>query len=49
MTDRQLEDKFLALAAPVIGAARSEALADACWNLLEANDFSALIEQSLSG
>jgi 2-methylcitrate dehydratase PrpD len=49
MSDRQLEDKFLALAAPVIGAARSEALADACWNLLEANDFSVLIKQSLSG
>lgn len=44
MTDRHLEDKFVGLAAPVLGAARTEELARTCWRLEELDDFSALLE-----
>jgi 2-methylcitrate dehydratase PrpD len=44
MTDRQLEDKFVALAAPVLGRARTDELAQVCWKLLELDDIRAVID-----
>jgi len=38
MSDAQLEEKFLGLATPVLGAPRSEEVAAACWRLLELPD-----------
>lgn len=43
MSDRQLEDKFSALAAPVIGADRTQELAATCWKLMEIGDIRDLI------
>ncbi len=38
MTDGQLEDKFNALASPVLGRARTDELAAASWKFLELDD-----------
>ncbi len=38
MSDGQLEEKFVGLSTPVLGAARSEEVAAACWRLLELPD-----------
>ncbi len=38
MSDTQLEEKFLGLASPVLGTARSEEVAAACWRLLDLAD-----------
>jgi 2-methylcitrate dehydratase PrpD len=44
MTDQQLEEKFLALAAPVLGQAGAERLASTCWGFLELDDVSTVVE-----
>jgi hypothetical protein len=49
MTDQLLEDKFLALAAPVLGQARTEEPAESCWKLLELNDIRALLDLAVPG
>ncbi len=46
MTDQQLEDKFLALAVPVVGRPRAERLVETCWDLLEASDNRVLTNQT---
>jgi 2-methylcitrate dehydratase PrpD len=38
MSDGQLEEKFVGLSTPVLGSARSEEVAAACWRLLELPD-----------
>jgi 2-methylcitrate dehydratase PrpD len=38
MSDGQLEEKFVGLSTPVLGAARSEEVAAACWRLLDLPD-----------
>lgn len=38
MSDEQLEQKFVGLAAPVLGAARADDVATTCWRLLELPD-----------
>ena len=43
MSDRQLEDKFFALAAPVLGDAVAQRLVGACWRMLELDDVSSLV------
>jgi 2-methylcitrate dehydratase PrpD len=43
MTDRQLEEKFAALASPVLGRARTEELAANSWKVLELDDIRALM------
>jgi 2-methylcitrate dehydratase PrpD len=43
MSDRQLEDKFLALAAPVLGDPVALRLAGTCWRMLELDDISRLV------
>ena len=48
MTDQQLEDKFLALAAPVLGRPGTDELAQVCWKLLELDDIRALSQTSRS-
>ena len=42
MTDAQLEEKFTALSAPVIGAERTTALIEAAWNIGNAPDVLAM-------
>jgi 2-methylcitrate dehydratase PrpD len=42
MTDRMLEAKFSQLSEPVIGAAKTKQLIEACWGLGEAKDVRAL-------
>ena len=42
MTDRMLEAKFTQLSEPVIGAARTQQLIEACWGLGQAKDVRAL-------
>ncbi|HET7664958.1 MAG TPA: MmgE/PrpD family protein, partial [Mycobacterium sp.] len=42
MTDQQLEDKFVALAAPVLGRARTDELARVSWKLPELDDIGML-------
>jgi hypothetical protein len=49
MTDQQLDDKFVALAAPILGRARTEQLANACWRLLELDDVRALLGLTVPG
>jgi 2-methylcitrate dehydratase PrpD len=44
MTDRQLEDKFVALAAPVLGRPSTDELAQVCWKLLELDDIRAVTD-----
>lgn len=43
MTDRQLDEKYQGLAAPVLGESRSRELAQNCWNLAELADFSGVM------
>ena len=43
MQDRDIEEKFLALAEPVLGKARCRAALDRWWRIQEADDVSALI------
>jgi 2-methylcitrate dehydratase PrpD len=43
MTDQQLEDKFLALASPVLGQDRAAQVASMCWGMLELDDVSTLV------
>lgn len=49
MTDQQLEDKFVALAGPVLGQGRTEQLAETCWKLLELDDIRALLDLTAPG
>jgi 2-methylcitrate dehydratase PrpD len=49
MSDRQLEDKFLALASPVLGPACADRLAGMCWRILELDDIRALVELTAAG
>jgi 2-methylcitrate dehydratase PrpD len=49
MTDRQLEDKFLALAAPVLGQAAAERVTKTCWRLGELDDIRTLLELTVPG
>jgi len=43
MSDHQLEDKFVALAAPVLGSERAGELARICWGLEELADLAGLV------
>jgi 2-methylcitrate dehydratase PrpD len=43
MSDGQLEDKFVALAGPVLGAHRTQKLASSCWGLPELGDLASLV------
>ena len=38
MSDPQLEEKFVGLAAPVLGRPRAEEIAATCWRLLDLAD-----------
>jgi 2-methylcitrate dehydratase PrpD len=49
MTDQQLEDKFVGLASPVLGQARTEELATTCWRLLDLDDIRALPALTVPG
>jgi 2-methylcitrate dehydratase PrpD len=49
MTDQQLEDKFSALAAPVLGRTKTDELAEACWKLLELNDIRTVLALTVPG
>jgi hypothetical protein len=42
MSDRQLADKLIGLANPVLGSARAEEIAATCWRLTELADFRAV-------
>ncbi|MGY4654581.1 MmgE/PrpD family protein [Mycobacterium sp. URHB0021] len=42
MSDGQLEDKFFALAAPVLGEAVAQRLVGTCWRMLDLDDISSL-------
>ena len=44
MTDRQLEDKFVALAAPVLGRRQHRRARPGCWKLLELDDIRAVTD-----
>jgi hypothetical protein len=46
MTDKDLEAKFRAFAAPVIGEGKTGALIASCWKLAEAKDVKALIAKA---
>ena len=48
MSDMQLEEKFIGLAAPVLGAARVKKAADECWRLLELSDIRTPINLSIT-
>jgi 2-methylcitrate dehydratase PrpD len=43
MSDSQLEDKFVALAAPVLGSERAGELARICWSLEKLADLAGLV------
>jgi 2-methylcitrate dehydratase PrpD len=43
MSDQQVEEKFVALASPVLGRGRTDELAQACWKLLELDDIRAVV------
>ena len=49
MTDQQLEDKFLALASPVLGRAVAEQVAKTCWDILELGDVRTLLDLTVPG
>jgi 2-methylcitrate dehydratase PrpD len=49
MTDQQLEDKFLALASPVLGPAGAERVAETCWNMLDLGDVQTLLDLTVPG
>jgi 2-methylcitrate dehydratase PrpD len=42
MSDEQLADKLVGLATPVLGSARADEIAAACWRLTELSDFRAV-------
>jgi len=48
MSDEQLEEKFVGLAAPVLGAARAKQVADECWRLLGLSDIRTPINLSIT-
>jgi 2-methylcitrate dehydratase PrpD len=43
MSDAQLQEKFTALATPVLGRGRTDELAEACWKLLDHDDIRAVL------
>jgi len=47
MSDRQLEDKFIELAAPLLGAERTRELVSSCWGLPELGDLAGLITMTV--
>jgi 2-methylcitrate dehydratase PrpD len=49
MSDRQLQEKFTALAAPVLGRTRTDELAQTCWKLLEHDDIRAVLGLTVPG
>jgi 2-methylcitrate dehydratase PrpD len=49
MTDKQLEDKLLGLATPVLGSARAEQIAATCWRLTELDDVRAVPDLTVPG
>jgi 2-methylcitrate dehydratase PrpD len=49
MTDEQLEDKLIGLAAPVLGRGPAEQIAETCWRLLELPDIRVLPELTVPG
>ena len=49
MTDQQLEDKFLALAAPVLGQDCAQRVAETCWRILELGDVRTLLDLTMLG
>ena len=49
MTDQQLEDKFQALASPILGRTRTDDLAQACWKLLELDDIRGVLDLTVPG
>jgi 2-methylcitrate dehydratase PrpD len=49
MTDAQLEDKFVALAAPVLGDADARRLVGMCWTILELDDVGGLLDLTVPG
>jgi 2-methylcitrate dehydratase PrpD len=49
MSERQLEDKFIALAAPVLGGDRAEQIARTCWRIRELDDVRQLVELTVPG
>ena len=49
MSDQQLEDKFIGVATPVLGGARADEIAAACWRLLELPDIRTLPELTVPG
>lgn len=49
MSDRQLEDKFLALASGVVGQPGAERAAATCWNLLGLEDIRAVVGSTVPG
>ena len=48
MSDRQLTDKFVGLATPVLGSARAGEIASACWRLIELPDIRTPINLSIT-
>ena len=48
MSDRQLTDKFVGLATPVLGSARADEIASACWRLIELPDIRTPINLSIT-
>jgi len=48
MSNEQLEEKFIGLAAPVLGAAHAKQVADECWRLLELSDIRTPINLSIT-
>jgi len=49
MTDGQLDDKFKALASPVLGGSRTEELAGASWKFLELDDIRTVLDLTVPG
>ena len=47
MTDAQLEGKFLALAAPILGDRRAKGLAEACWGVTELPDLRGVLDLAI--
>ncbi len=49
MTDQQLEDKFLALASPVLGRGCAQRVVETCWGILELGDVRTLVDLTVPG
>jgi 2-methylcitrate dehydratase PrpD len=47
MTDEQLESKFVGLAIPVLGSARTIQIAETCWRLMELPDVRAVPDMTV--